>query len=100
MQCVLYEQGAALVRVCNTAWGLQDRKQNPMALERDRMVGVVANVWEEIMFRSLTAVNYLQRVASRFEHQQGCARYRNFGSPNPAPIQVRGSGEPPEYLPQ
>ena len=45
MQCVLYEQGA-LVRVCDTAWGLQDRKLNPMALERDRMrmVDGVANL--------------------------------------------------------
>ena len=33
-------------------------------------------------------------------YQQGCARYSDFGSPNLAPIQVRGSGEPPEYLPQ
>ena len=65
MQCVLYEQGAPLVRVCDTAWGLQDRKQNPMALERDRMVVVVANVGEEIMLRSLTAVKYLLRVGSR-----------------------------------
>ena len=36
MQCVFYEQGAAAavvrVRVC-TAPGLQDRKQNPIALD-------------------------------------------------------------------
>ena len=33
-------------------------------------------------------------------NSQGWARYTNFRSPNPAPIQVLGSREPPEYLPQ
>ena len=74
MQCVLYEQGErALVRVCDTAWGLQDRKQNPMAPERDRMVDGVANVWEEIMLRSLielTAVQHLRQQNSLRECPQ------------------------------
>ena len=68
MQCVLYEQRSPSSSCSCTASGLQDRKQNPIALEqrRDRMrllvLGVAnAQVWE-IMLQTVWKIRIPVKV--------------------------------------